>query len=56
VFAQGPSAGIGTRIRQVLLVLLLTVLIGGAVLLGFWDIEPPSQAVEKVIPDDRFPR
>ncbi len=31
------------------------VVIGGGVLLT-WDIPAPTKQVEKVIPDDRFPR
>ena len=35
---------------------LLLVAAGGVVFLGFWDIQPPSRTVEKVIPHDRFAR
>ena len=37
-------------------VLAVVAVIGGFVYLGTADIAPPSQKVEKVIPDDRLPR
>ena len=45
-------------IRLVLLaVLLVLVLIfGGVMVLSAWDPAPPAARVEKVIPDERFPR
>ena len=39
-----------------LLVIVLLAVVGGAVFLATWDIPPPSERVEKVIPDERFPR
>ncbi len=41
--------------RFVLLV-VVALIIGGVVFLATWDISPPVTNVEKVIPDDRFPR
>jgi len=38
------------------LVLLVAVVAGGAVMLSNWDIPAPVSTVEKVLPDDRFPR
>ena len=38
------------------LVIVLLSLVGGAVFLATWDIPPPSKSVEKVLPDERFPR
>ncbi len=35
---------------------LLLSLVAGGVFLMTWDIPPPSAKVEKVIPNDRFPR
>ena len=32
------------------------LLVIGGVFVLTWDIPPPSTQVEKVIPDDRFPR
>ncbi len=40
----------------VLIVLVLAVLAAGAAVLATWEIPPPSAAVEKVLPDERFPR
>ncbi|WP_193555790.1 hypothetical protein [Hwanghaeella grinnelliae] len=40
----------------VIFALLAVVLGGGAVFLATWDIPAPSQTVERVLPDDRFPR
>ncbi|MCW8914709.1 MAG: hypothetical protein OQK24_02515 [Magnetovibrio sp.] len=39
-----------------LLVLVLVAVGGGAVMLATWDIPAPVSTVEKVIPDERFPR
>ncbi len=36
--------------------LVVVVLVAGAVFLATWDIPAPNQQIEKVIPDDRFPR
>ena len=54
VFAQSSGGGAGTRLAQGLVVILLLALAGGVIFLGFWDIQPPSQTVEKVIPNERF--
>jgi hypothetical protein len=35
---------------------IVVLLFVGAAFLATWDIPPPSKVVEKVIPDDRFPR
>ena len=43
------------RFSTVLLVVLLTGLIGGAVFLATWEIPAPSAPVEKVISDEKFP-
>ncbi|WP_425407365.1 hypothetical protein [Hwanghaeella sp.] len=40
----------------VIFALLMVGLGGGAVFLATWDIPAPSQTVERVLPDDRFPR
>ncbi len=45
--------------RYVYRVLGLTVVIGlvaGIVFLMTWDIPAPTAPVEKILPDDRFPR
>lgn len=41
---------------RLLMLTLLLVAVGGVVFLGFWDIQPPSSTVEKVIPHERFTR
>ncbi|UEM21547.1 hypothetical protein JL100_001885 [Skermanella mucosa] len=45
-----------SRLLSVLIVLVLLVAAGGSVFLATWDIPAPSRTVERVIPDDRFPR
>jgi hypothetical protein len=42
--------------RLVLIVIVLGVLVAGAAYLATWEIPPPSAKVEKVLPDERFPR
>ena len=43
------------KLTLVLFVIVLAVLAGGAYL-ATWEIPPPTTAVEKVLPDERFPR
>ena len=50
------KSGVGGKVLKILLGVIVVVLIGGAVFLATWDIPAPNQQVEKVIPDDRFPR
>lgn len=45
-----------SRVISVLAVLLLLVIGGGMAFLASWDMPAPSKPVEKVIPDERFPR
>jgi hypothetical protein len=45
-----------STINRMLLVLLLVLVLGGAVFLVTWDIPPPTARVERVVPDDQFPR
>lgn len=40
----------------VVLMLLIVALAGGGVFLATWEIPAPTAKVEKVIPDERFPR
>ncbi len=44
------------KLATVVIVAVVAVLFLGAAFLATWDIPPPSKVVEKVIPDDRFPR
>ena len=43
-------------VLKILVAVIVVVVVGGAVFLSTWDIPAPNQQVEKVIPDDRFPR
>jgi hypothetical protein len=45
-----------STINRILLVLLLVLVLGGAVFLVTWEIPPPTSRVERVLPDDQFPR
>jgi hypothetical protein len=43
--------------RTIYILLALVVVIGAAgVFLSTWDIPPPTERVQKVISNDRFPR
>lgn len=55
---RGPitHSGANRVLLKVLIALIVVVLVGGVVFLATWDIPAPTQQVEKVIPDDRFPR
>lgn len=35
---------------------IVVLIVVGMAFVSTWDIPPPSKVVEKVIPDDRFPR
>ena len=35
-----------------IIILLITVLIGGVIYISIWDVPPPVRTVEKVLPDD----
>jgi hypothetical protein len=41
---------------RIVLLVVLAVLVGGGVFLATWDIPAPVATIEKVIPDERFPR
>jgi hypothetical protein len=43
-------------INRLFLVLLLVLVLGGTVFLVTWEIPPPTSRVERVLPDDTFPR
>ena len=45
-----------STINRLLLVLLLVLALGGTVFLVTWEIPPPTSRVERVLPDDQFPR
>lgn len=41
---------------KLIIVLILAVIIGGGAFLATWEIPAPVTEVERVLPDDRFPR
>lgn len=43
------------RVLIILLALIILAAAAGAIYLLTWDIPAPSQEVERVLPDDRFP-
>ena len=43
-------------LSRIIMFFLVTMIVGGAVFLATWDIPAPITKIEKVIPDDRFPR
>ncbi len=44
------------KVSRVVLLLVIVTIAGTAVFLSTWDIPPPVKKVERVLPDDRFPR
>jgi len=44
------------RMPVAIIILLLAALAGGVGMLATWDIPAPVTTVEKVLPDERFPR
>jgi hypothetical protein len=44
------------RLALITAAAVVVVLVGGAIFFATWDIPPPSAKVEKVLPNDRFPR
>jgi len=53
---QGKSMSPLRLLATALIVILGAIVVGGALYLGFVESTPPETAVEKVLPDDRFPR
>ena len=45
-----------SKVPLILLLVLVAAIVGGGVFLATWDIPPPSKQIEKLIPDDKFPR
>lgn len=54
--SNSDSAGIMSTINRIFVVLLLVMALGGTVFLMTWEIPPPTARVERVLPDDQFPR
>jgi len=44
------------RLSLILIAVVVLLVAGGGVFLATWKIPAPVANVEKVIPDDRFPR
>ena len=45
-----------STINRILVAVFLVLVVGGTVFLVTWDIPPPTARVERVLPDDTFPR
>lgn len=45
-----------SKAPYIVLIIMLLAVVGGAIFLATWDIPPPSERVEKVLSDERFPR
>jgi hypothetical protein len=45
-----------SKLARLIALLVILLIAGGAVLLAAWRIPAPTAKVEKVIPNDRFPR
>ena len=43
-------------ITRIIIALVVVLLVGAGVFLATWEIPPPSDRVEKVVPDARLPR
>lgn len=45
-----------SKLSRILVIALFVAIAGGLAFLAAWDIPPPLAQVEKVIPNERFPR
>jgi hypothetical protein len=45
-----------SKLSRIIALFVLVVIAAGAVFLATWQIPPPAAKVEKVIPNERFPR
>jgi hypothetical protein len=45
-----------SKLSRIIALFVLVVIAAGAVFLATWQIPPPTAKVEKVIPNERFPR
>lgn len=48
--------GVMRTLTRVVLIAVLVAVVVGVTVLAVWDIPPPVARVEKVLPDERFPR
>lgn len=64
---RGPGGHVGVnvfdetqspmrKISRLVLFLVIALVVGTAAFLATWDIPAPVTTIEKVIPDERFPR
>lgn len=44
------------KLTVALIIVIVMALLGGMAFLAFWNPPPPSSPVEKVIPNERFPK
>jgi hypothetical protein len=44
------------KLSRIIALAILVIVAGGVVFLANWDIPAPTAKVEKVMPNDRFPR
>ncbi|HJO71881.1 MAG: hypothetical protein QF450_11020 [Rhodospirillales bacterium] len=44
------------NVPRLILFTVLVLIVGGVIFLATWDIPAPVATMEKIIPDDRFPR
>ena len=44
------------KLGGLLLLMMVTLILGGTAFLAVWDIPPPTAKVERTLPDDSFPR
>ena len=44
------------KLTVLLVIVFVLGLVGGGLLLAYWDIPVPTTQVEKVLPDARFPK
>ncbi len=44
------------KLSRIIAIFILIVVVAGAVFLATWQIPAPTAKVERVIPNDRFPR
>lgn len=45
-----------STLLRIVLILAALIIVGGVVLLATLDLQPPTQRIEKTIPNDRFLR
>ena len=44
------------NVSRFMFLLVIVIVVGGALFLSTWDIPAPSVEVEKVLPNDQFPK